>query len=103
MMMNANNVNVLKWVTGGLEAFLGIPFIGGATIISLGWTPLAVMLILHILAVVFAYNNGLKAPGNILGIVASVIGWIPFVGMILHILTAIIVLIDAAQNQKTLI
>ncbi|WP_050613731.1 hypothetical protein [Bacillus testis] len=98
--MNAANVNILKWVTGGLEAFLGIPLIGGTVILSFSWTPLAIMFILHIIVVALAYNNGMKATGNILGIVTSVVGWIPFLGMILHILSAIFILIDAAQNQK---
>ena len=92
---------VLKWVTGGLEAFLGIPFFGGAFILSLAWTPLAVMLALHIVTLVIAKRDGGGSPGSVLGIITSCIGWIPIVGMIMHIITAIFLMIDAAKVEKT--
>ncbi|WP_042352575.1 hypothetical protein [Bacillus massiliigorillae] len=100
--MGPKDLNTLKWVAGGLEALLGIPILGGTIILSLAWAPLAIMLVLHIVIVVFASRNGVKASGNILGIVTSCIGWIPIVGMILHILSAIFILLDAAQNQKAM-
>ncbi|MGM9923908.1 MAG: hypothetical protein ACI35R_06665 [Bacillus sp. (in: firmicutes)] len=101
--MTLKNLNTLKWVTGGLEALFGIPILGGTIILSLAWSPLIIMLVLHILVVVFAYRNGISAYGNIIGIVGSCIGWIPVVGMLLHILAAIFILIDAAQNQKMIV
>jgi hypothetical protein len=55
---------------------------------------------LHIVTLVFSKKENRPIAGNVLGIVTSCIGWIPFVGMILHIITAIIVLIEAGSNQK---
>lgn len=92
------NVKILKWVSGGLEAFLGFPFIGGTIVLSLFWTPLMIMLALHIVTLVLAKKEGLKATGNILGIITSCIGWIPFVGMVLHIISAIFIMIDAYKQ-----
>lgn len=96
---------ILKWVTGGFEAFLGIPVIGGAFIIGLLWIPLAVMLVLHIITLVLTRKDGGPATGSILGIVASALGWIPGVGMVLHILAAIFLMINAAtpdnQDEST--
>ncbi|WP_044895504.1 hypothetical protein [Bacillus alveayuensis] len=91
---------VLKWISGGLEALLGVPILGGTLVIALAWTPLAVMLILHIVTLVFSIREGNKKHGSILGIVTSCIAWIPFVGMIMHIITAIILMIDAYHAQK---
>jgi len=91
---------VLKWVTGGLEALLGIPVIGGAIIISLAWTPLVVMLVLHIVTLVFTNKDRGASTGSILGIVTSCIGWIPFVGMIMHILSAIFLMVNAVAPNK---
>lgn len=89
----------LKWVSGGLEALLGIPVLGGLIIISLAWTPLILMLILHIVTLVFtSQENGNKVP-SILGIITSCIGWIPVVGMILHIITAILLMVDASKSN----
>lgn len=91
---------ILKWITGGLEAFLGIPVIGGAFIVSLLWLPLAVMLVLHIITLVLTKKDGGPAVGSILGIITSCLGWIPVVGMILHILSAIFLMINAATPDN---
>lgn len=41
-----------------------------------------------------------KVHGSILGIITSVIAWIPILGMLMHILTAVFLMIDAYQTQK---
>ncbi|MBM6619190.1 hypothetical protein [Bacillus suaedaesalsae] len=91
---------ILKWVSGGLEAFLGIPVIGGAVVLSLAWTPLFFMLILHIVTLVLCSKENEKKHGSILGIVTSAIGWIPVVGMIMHIVTAVVLMVDAAKGSN---
>ncbi|UFT99257.1 hypothetical protein KO561_19105 [Radiobacillus kanasensis] len=91
---------VLKWVSGGLEAFLGIPFLGGVVVVSLFWAPLGIMLALHIITLVLTKRDGGDSVGSILGIVTSCIAWIPFVGMIMHILSAIFLMIDAAKPDN---
>ncbi|KKK37184.1 membrane protein [Mesobacillus campisalis] len=90
----------LKWFTGVFEALLGIPFLGGAFIISNGWTPLFIMLILHIVTLFFSFKEIQNKYGSVLGIVTSVIGWIPVVGMIMHIVTALALLFDAARSRS---
>lgn len=91
---------IMKWVTGGCEAFLGIPFIGGAFILSSGWGALFVMFILHLVTLLIAYNQKEGKAGSIIGMVTSAVGVIPILGMIMHIITAIVLLIDAAINKK---
>ncbi|ADY20377.1 hypothetical protein P4U05_16860 [Bacillus paranthracis] len=93
-------VKILKWVTGGLEAILGIPILGGTIVISMFWTPLVFMLCLHILTLILAKREGLNANGNILGVVTSCLAWIPIVGMIMHILSAIFIMMDAARTEQ---
>jgi hypothetical protein len=89
---------ILKWITGGLEAFLGIPILGGLIVFGFLYTPLLVMLVLHIITLVFTIiENGDKAP-SILGIVTSCIAWIPIVGMIMHIITAILLMVSASRR-----
>lgn len=91
---------ILKWITGIFEALLGVPFLGGAFILSMGWTPLFFMFILHLITLIFAHKEGYAKGGSILGLVTSFIGVIPVVGMIMHIITAIVLLIDAATSNK---
>ena len=94
-----STVRVTKWVAGGLEALLGIPVLGASIIIGLVWTPLAIMLVFHIVNLVLSKNEDLPVAGSILGIVGNAIGWIPFVGMIMHILTAIFVMVEAYKTK----
>lgn len=96
---NVSKARILKWVSGGLEAALGIPVLGGTIIVSLAWTPLIVTLALHIVTVVLSKQENRPIAGNILGIVTSCIGWIPLVGMIMHIITAVFVLVEAGSNK----
>ncbi|TKC14354.1 hypothetical protein [Robertmurraya kyonggiensis] len=91
---------ILKWVSGGLEALLGIPVLGGTIVLGLAWTPLIIMAILHIVTIVFSAKENENKHGSILGLVTSLIAWIPFVGMILHIISAIILMVDAAKGSK---
>ncbi|HLS09898.1 hypothetical protein [Lentibacillus sp.] len=90
---------IMKWITGGCEAFLGIPIIGGSFILSTAWGALFVMFILHIVTLFIARNEKGNLTGSILGMVTSFVGVIPIIGMIMHIITAIILIIDAATNE----
>lgn len=91
---------ILKWVTGGLEALLGVPILGASIVIGLLWLPLAIMLVLHIITLVLTKKEGGSTAGSILGIVTSCIAWIPFVGMIMHILSAVFLMIDANKPDR---
>ncbi|WP_010648295.1 hypothetical protein [Oceanobacillus massiliensis] len=91
---------IFKWITGIFEALLGIPILGGFYIIANGWSPLFVMLVLHIITwVLTAKDNGSQA-GSILGVITSIIGWIPIIGMIMHIITAIVLLLSAMRPER---
>lgn len=61
---------------------------------------LVIMLILHIITLVMTKRDEGATTGSILGIVTSCIGWIPFVGMIMHILSAIFLMLNAAQKDR---
>lgn len=91
---------ILKWITGAFEGFLGIPILGGVFILSNGWTPLLVMFILHVITLIFSAKEMQNKHGSILGIITSLVGWIPVVGMIMHIVTALVLFIDAFRAKK---
>lgn len=92
-------VKITKWVAGGIEALLGVPIIGATIILGLVWSPLVIMLAFHIVNLVFSKNENLPITGSVLGIIASALGWIPFVGMIMHIITAIFLMIEAYKTE----
>ncbi|MDN4524731.1 hypothetical protein [Fictibacillus fluitans] len=99
--MNRNLSKTLKWISGGYEALLGFPVVGGAIVLSFAWTPLVLALALHIATLVFASKEGTAKHGSIMGIITSCIAWIPFVGMIMHIITAILLMVDAYKQEDT--
>ena len=92
-------VKITKCVAGGIEALLGVPIIGATIILGLVWSPLVIMLAFHIVNLVFSKNENLPITGSVLGIIASALGWIPFVGMIMHIITAIFLMIEAYKTE----
>ncbi|GLO68204.1 MULTISPECIES: hypothetical protein [Oceanobacillus] len=85
---------VLKIVGSGFEFILGIPALGGSIILALYWTPLLFMLVYHIITLIFSKNANKPIWGPVVGIVASTVGFIPGLGMMLHWAAFICLLID---------
>lgn len=90
---------ILRWVTGSLEILLGIPVLGALIVVGSWYSALAVMLILHIVTLVLSAQNNEPKYGSILGIVTSVVAWIPLVGWVMHVLTGIFLMVSAAQSS----
>jgi len=91
---------IMKWISGSLELILAIPVFGAALIISSWYTVLGVMLILHIVTLVLSAKNNEPKYGSILGVITSLVAWIPIVGWVLHLLSAIFLMVTAAQKSK---
>lgn len=85
----------LLWITGLAQAFLAIPLIGGAFVISTGYSALGVMFVLHAITLFFCFREYSPKSGSILGLITSTLAWIPLIGWALHLLTAIVLLISA--------
>ncbi|KAB7706618.1 hypothetical protein F9802_10500 [Bacillus aerolatus] len=92
-------VTAMKWITGGMEAVLGVPIIGASIIVGNLWAPLGFMAVMHIITLLLALSAGRSLTGSILGIITSVIGWIPFVGMFMHIITAFALVTSAIRGK----
>lgn len=91
---------ILKLVTGASELFLAIPILGGAIVIGSGYGVLTVMFIFHIITLVLSNKNREPIYGSVLGIVTSVLAWIPILGWALHLIAGILLLISAAQSGR---
>jgi hypothetical protein len=97
-MKKENKISGMKLACAIGETILAIPILGAMIIIGLLWTPLLLMGVLHIVTLSLTSKER-KMAGNILGIVASAIGWIPFVGFVLHILAAVFCWIEAFKTR----
>ncbi|MFC4402774.1 hypothetical protein [Gracilibacillus xinjiangensis] len=89
---------ILKLLGAVFEFFLGIPGLGGSLIISLLWTPLLFMLIYYIITLVLSKTFRAPIWGPVIGIIASTIGIIPILGMMLHWVAFICLLVDGIQT-----
>ncbi|MDN7247371.1 hypothetical protein QWY16_05635 [Planococcus shenhongbingii] len=88
----------LLWITGLAEAALAIPFIGGSLVISTGYAALGVMFVLHAITLFFCFREYSPKSGSILGIITSLLAWIPLIGWAMHLLTALVLIISAAVS-----
>lgn len=77
-----------------IESIFAIPFIGGILIVVFAWTPLSLALIIHIVALVLGFREKMLLYAPIMGILASILGFIPLLGWMLHVITAILYIIS---------
>ncbi|AIQ27205.1 membrane protein [Paenibacillus sp. FSL P4-0081] len=91
---------LFKWGTFAYEAFLALPFIGGAFVVANAWVPLGVAFLLHAVAVIILLRERGSIIGNAVGIITSVVGLIPFVGWIMHAITALILLVEGISGSR---
>lgn len=79
---NANASVVLKWITGSLELALCVPVLSWVFVTFTGYIPLILMAVMHLI------THGV-------GFVASLLGAIPVVGFLLHLLAAFTLIASA--------
>lgn len=89
----------LMWITGLAEGLLAIPLIGGTFVISTGYAALGVMFLLHAVTLFFCFREYSPKSGSILGIITSLVAWIPLIGWAMHLLTAAVLLISAGLSN----
>lgn len=95
-----SNSRIMKWITGALEGILAIPLLGGIIVIGTHYWVLPIMLILHIITLGMTKKDNGASAGSILGIITSVIAWIPLLGWLMHLITAVFLLIGALTKDK---
>lgn len=92
---------MLLWIAGLAEAFLAIPFIGGGFVLSTGYSVLGIMFVFHAITLFFCFREFSPKSGPILGLITSLLAWIPLVGWVLHLVTAIVLFINASMAGRT--
>ncbi len=90
----------LKWITGSFEIILAIPLLGAAIVIGSVYSVLGLMFILHVVTLILSSKNNEPIYGSVLGVITSLLAWIPFVGWVLHLITGILLMVSAAQKSR---
>lgn len=91
----------MKWITGIAEGFLAIPIIGGAVVIGSGYSALGVMFVLHAITLLLSIRERQGKFASILGLVTSVISFVPLIGWLLHLLTAGALFFSAITSRRS--
>ncbi|OXM13065.1 hypothetical protein [Paenibacillus herberti] len=90
----------LRIISGICEGLLAIPFLGGLFVISSGYSALGFMFIFHLIVLFISRSQREPIYGSAAGIAASLLGWIPFLGFILHAASAALLLFSAFQGPR---
>ena len=98
--MNSLN-RYYKIFIGLFELLLAVPFLGASIVFGSGWTVLGLLIFLHIVGIVLSISTKQTKVGHILGVIANLIAIIPFVGMIVHAVTGVILLVEGFNNKTT--
>ncbi|MDQ0297922.1 putative membrane protein [Salibacterium salarium] len=89
-----------KFISGGYEALLAIPLIGGSIVLFSGYSALGIALTLHIITFIIAYVYRTAKTPSVFGIITSLIAGIPVIGWLLHTITAILLLVSAVSDNR---
>lgn len=92
---NANTSVVLKWITGSLELALCVPVLSWVFVTFTGYIPLILMAVMHLITHIVTVKQGGRYEGSGVGFVASLLGAIPVVGFLLHLLAAFTLIASA--------
>lgn len=90
----------MKWITGSCEIILAIPIMGAAIVIGTGYSVLGLMFILHVITLILSSRDRESIYGSVLGIITSLLAWIPFVGWFLHLITGILLMVSGGQKSR---
>ncbi|WHY22164.1 hypothetical protein QNH28_01515 [Paenibacillus sp. G2S3] len=90
----------MKWITGSFEIILAIPILGAAIVIGTWYSALGFMFILHLITLILSLKNNESIYGSVLGIVTSLLAWIPIVGWVLHLITGIVLMVSGGQKTR---
>ena len=92
-----SNAKAMKLMTGVMEAVLAIPVLGGLIVLASGYWILVAMCVLHAATLFLSVREQVPYYGSVLGIVTSMLAWIPVLGWALHLLTAVLLLLSAVR------
>jgi hypothetical protein len=90
----------MKWITGSCEIILAIPFLGATIVVFSGYSVLGLMFILHLVTLIVSSRYQEPIYGSVLGIVTSLLAWIPIVGWVLHLITGILLMVSGGQKTR---
>lgn len=91
-------IKALKWITGISHLILILCYLIQG-LVDLKGIPLLIVITLHIITILLAKKEGINAYANYVGIITTLVAFFPYIAIILHIIAAIFLLLDAASTN----
>lgn len=83
------------------ELYLAIPLIGGATVLATGYTALTIAFVIHLIVLIFRLFSGRNKTVPIVAMILTLLAWIPVLGWLIHVIIAVLYLIDLMFGMFT--
>lgn len=90
---------VYKIVMALIELLLAVPILGGAIIVSSGWSMLWLLFILHGIGIYLASREHKRKAIHIVGLILVPLEFIPVIGWLCHLIIGIMLLIDGIVSK----
>ncbi|HDR4590079.1 TPA: hypothetical protein QCR33_001186 [Bacillus cereus] len=93
-------IQALKWTTGIYHLLL-IPFCFlFLSRVNLYGIPLLLLIVLHITTILLAKKEGMNTYPHSIGIIVTLFAFFPYIEIVLHIIAAVFLLLDAVSTNK---
>ncbi|PFK28615.1 hypothetical protein COI93_23995 [Bacillus cereus] len=89
------SVKILKWLTGISHALFAFYIFQGDFYLS--WMPLLSILTLHVITILLAKKAAMETYANLLGIITTLVAFYDSIAVVMHIIAAIFIILDAAN------
>lgn len=98
--MNKVSLKNYKTIIGFLELFFGFPILGGLLILKMNYIPLLILFCLHVYGIILSKKFNENYLGHSIGIVTNLLGFIPILGMMMHLISGAINLFEASKIRE---
>ncbi|PGB18182.1 hypothetical protein [Bacillus toyonensis] len=93
-------IQALKWTTGIYHLLLLPCYYLFPSLVNLYGIPLLLLIILHITTFLLAKTEGMNTYPHYIGIIVTLVAFFPYIAIVLHIIAAIFLLLDATSTTK---
>ncbi|TKH16411.1 hypothetical protein FC694_12960 [Bacillus wiedmannii] len=93
-------IQALKWTTGISHLLLLPCYYLFPSFVNLDGIPLLLLIALHITTILLANKAGMNTYAHYIGIIVTLVAFFPYIDVVLHIIAAVFLLLDAVSTTK---
>ncbi|MFB6729447.1 hypothetical protein ACIG6B_02940 [Bacillus mobilis] len=92
-------IQALKWTTGIYHLLLLPCYYLFPSLVNLYGMPLLLLIALHITTILLAKKGGINTYPHYIGIIVTLVAFFPYIDIVLHIIAAFFLLLDAVSTN----